>query len=340
MKDIALMGQVSEGTVSNVINNRKGVSAETAQRILKIAEELGYLQKRNDVSKSRNIKYIVFKKHGDDLSMTSFYSDMIEEIEKACRGQGYELLISHIVTDQNDVTEAIASMDFDNLAGIIIQATEIEESDLRAFWPLNIPMVVVDNYFQNELYDYVLINFKRGAYLAAKYLIGKGHTEIGMLNRNVEITSGKLRREGFSEALKECGIEEKQDYQYELDSSPDGSYRDMLEILGNPPKKLPTAFLVYNDTMAFGVIKAMVESGISVPEQISVVGFDDVPFCDISHPRLTTVKSYNREIGRLAVRRLLSRIENREIPRLKIDVDVDLIERESVFDRSKAGVEG
>jgi DNA-binding LacI/PurR family transcriptional regulator len=336
MKDIAQVAQVSEGTVSNVINNRKGVSAETAERIFKIAEEMGYLRKRSDSAKSKNIKYIVFKKHGDVVSLTSFYSDMIEEIEKECRAQDYELLISHIITSKNDIADSINSMDFDHLAGIIIQATEMDESDMQYFRTLKIPAVVIDNYFQNELYDYVLINFKRGAYLAIKYLIGKGHTDIGILSRKVDITSGKLRKEGFDEALRECGIEENTGFQYELDSSLDGSYRDMAEILKDKSNKMPTAFLAYNDTMSFGVIKAMTENGIALPEQISIIGFDDVSFCDISHPRLTTVKSYNREIGNLAVRRLLSRIENKNMPRVKIDVDIDLIERESVFDRNKA----
>lgn len=143
------------------------------------------------------------------------------------------------------------------------------------------------------------IDFKRGAYLATKYLIQKGHTEIGILNRTVDIRSGRLRQEGFSAALRE-------------------------------DRPMPTAFLAYNEAMAFGAMRALNESGYSVPDRVSIIGFDDMPFCEISHPRLTTMKSYNREIGKIAAMRLLTRIWHPNVPRVKIDVDMDLIERESV----------
>lgn len=329
MKAIAQRANVSEGTVSNVINNRKGVSEKTARRILEIAENMGYLEHRSESNKSRSIRYIVYKKYGSDTSQTAFYTDMIEEIERICRSQHFDLMIRYVIAGRDNLEESVRSIMSDDLAGLIIQATEMEAEELRCFHLLHLPTVVVDHYLPDELYDFVQIDFKRGAYLATKYLIQKGHTEIGILNRTVDIRSGRLRQEGFSAALREGGIQENPAYHYGLDSTLDGSYRDMCSLLreGRP---MPTAFLAYNDAMAFGAMRALNESGYSVPDRVSIIGFDDMPFCEISHPRLTTMKSYNREIGKIAAMRLLTRIRHPDVPRVKIDVDMDLIERESV----------
>lgn len=330
MKAIARQANVSEGTVSNVINNRKGVSEETARRILKIAEDMGYLEHRNEFTKSRNIRYVVYKKYGNDTSLAAYYTDMIEEIERICRSQNFDLMIRYIIAGRDNLEDSVRSIMSDDLAGLIIQATEMEAEELRCFRMLHLPTVVVDHYLPDELYDFVQIDFRRGAYLATKYLIQKGHTEIGILNRTVDIRSKRLRQEGFSAALQEYGLEEKAEYKYEMDSSLDGSYRDMCHMLQNDRRPMPTAFVAYNDAMAFGAMRALNENGFAVPDRVSIIGFDDMPFCEISHPRLTTMKSYNREIGKIAAQRLLTRIRHPDVPRVKIDVDMDLIERESV----------
>lgn len=334
MQDIAKVAGVSPGTVSNALNDRKGVGNDTKAKIIKIAEEMGYFKntKKNDL---RVIRLIKFKRHGHVIADTPFFSSLIDAIEKECRRNGYELLISQVERSNNTKEEVNKIINNHKIDGILLLATEMYEEDLYNFEDIDIPIVVVDSYFKNKNYDYVVINNTKGAYLATKYLVDKGHTDIGVLGSSVDIKNFKYRYEGFKKTLETFGLVCKKENIIAIDPTVDGSYNDMKMYLEKKDVEMPTAFFALNDILALGAMKAMMEKGIRIPDDVSVVGFDDIPFCLFSNPRITTVKVHSKTMGRVAVKRLMEKIEEEFDITLKIEVNTELIERESVKTASK-----
>jgi LacI family transcriptional regulator len=330
MQDIARLANVSPGTVSNALNNRKGVGKETKEKIIKIAEELGYYR-NNNKEENKKIRFIIFKKHGYVVSDTPFFSALIEGIERECRLEGYEMVISHIISNEDDNENINEIVKQDKVAGVLLLATEMEEADIKPFKNLNVPVVVLDSYFNGLEFDYVLMNNKRGADQAIKHLFENGHTEIGCLGSSKPIKNFKFRYEGFKESLSELGLSVNKNYEIFLEPTLEGAYRDMKSNLEKGDLKLPTAYFAFNDIIALGAVRAMKEFGIKVPEQVSVVGFDDMPFSEMSSPRLSTVRVYKQYIGKTAVKRLLQKISQQDELNLKIEINTDLIKRDSVI---------
>lgn len=329
MRDIAKLAGVSPGTVSNALNNRKGVGKETKERIIKIAKELGYI-KENSKQESRAIRFIIYKKHGYVVSDTPFFADLIEGIEAACRDESYELLISHITYSEKNSKDVLKIIKQEKVAGILILATEMDKSDLDLFRNLHVPIVFLDNYLSDEKFDFVLINNSKGAYQAVKHLINNGHKEIGFLGSSIHINNFSYRYYGYIKALAEANLDVKKEYELSLEPTLEGSYRDMKELILNKGVKLPTAYFALNDIIAFGAMKALKECGIKVPDQVSIVGFDDMPFCEISTPRLSTVRVYKQYMGQIAIERLIECISKKHNIPIKIEVETELVERESV----------
>lgn len=331
MQDIAKLAGVSPGTVSNALNNRKGVGQETKTKIIKIAEELGYFNNRKK-SEERLIRLIIFKKHGYILSDTQFFTALIEACENKCRQSGYELLISQIIDSEHDKDDILKIIDQKKVDGILLLATEMDETDFKNFKDVDIPMVVLDSYFDIEGNDYILINNTSGAYRATKYFIENVHKRIGILGSSIEINNFKYRRIGFEKAINEAGIILRNEDNILIEPTLDGAYQYMKKFIEqNIEKDLPTAFFAFNDIIALGAIKAMQELGINIPKDVSVIGFDDIPISSLINPGMTTIKVFTNEMGSLAVKRLINKInEDEEVVPIKIEIDTKLIERNSV----------
>lgn len=204
------------------------------------------------------------------------------------------------------------------------------KSDLEYFTGINKPIILLDSYFKHEDYDFVLINNTSASYKATSYLINNNHREIGYLHSSVYINNFYYREQGFREAISDNNLEYNPDYVFELEPTLEGSYKDMKKLLKTRLNNLPTAFFADNDIIAFGALRAMKEFGLEIPEGISIIGFDDMPYCLISNPRLTTIRVFKQEIGRLAVKRLLEKINQKDGIIQKIEVATALVERDSV----------
>ena len=329
MQDIAKIAGVSPGTVSNALNDRKGVGKDTKEKIIKIAEEMGYFR-NSEKNEGKVIRLIKYKKNGHVVADTPFFASLIEACEKECRKNGYELLISQVVYGEHTKEDVHKIVNHHKIDGILLLATEMDESDFRYFDGIEIPIVVIDSYFKEVNYDYVVINNTKGAYSATKYLIDKGHNNIGLLGSNIEIKNFKYRFEGYKKTLETFNLEFNESNNVYVDPTIEGAYSDFKAYLEKNKDNLPTAFFALNDIIALGALKAMNEKGISVPNDISLVGFDDVPFSSYSNPGVTTVKVHTKTMGKTAVRRLMEAIENDIEVALKIEINTELIERESV----------
>lgn len=328
ISDIAVIANVSPATVSNALGDKPGVSNSIKVKIKDIATELGYT-KKNNVSRRSAIQFVMFKRNGYVVSDTPFFSTLIESMQQECRSANLEMTISH-VNKEEDYQTQIAEIKQDEASGYLILATEMIAEDIALFEGMGKPVVFLDSSFPYKDQDFVLINNVQGAYLATKHLIDYGHTSIGYLQSSVYINNFAERKYGFLGALAEAGIKPDEDLWFQVEPTLNGAFSDMQKLLHKGIKQLPTALFADNDIIAFGAISAMKEFGIKIPEEVSIVAFDDMPYAVISDPKLSTIHVKKKELGAIAVRRLLEKITHATSNQRKIEINVELVKRNSV----------
>ncbi len=317
----------SPATVSNALNHKRGVNAETAAKIIEVAKELGY----NEESRITRIKFVMFKKYGDVVEDTPFFPLMIAGVEEECRSCGMEMVIVNLDRRQSDYEALLTSICEDRTSAVILLGTELEDCDIDLIRSLSFPFVVIDYWKEDMSFDAVLINNADSARMATEYLLSKGHRRIGYLAGSFRIKPFRSRFYGYKSALDKAGLGVNEEYIIELSPTMDQAYLDMKEYLAKKPKEeLPTAFFADNDMIALGAMKAMWECGLKIPGDISVVGFDDLSYSSISHPPLTTLRVPKQDMGRVAVRRLRDMIRDGDGLHLKTQVCTEFVERDSV----------
>lgn len=333
-KDVAKMMNVSPTTVSLVLNNKPGVGEETRKIISDKIIDMGYghLLKKNRAYE-KNIAFIVYKRHGEIILESPFFSLLIQNIENNVRKNGYKLVIVYLEKSEYTIDE-IQHLKHDNCDGLIIFATEMLKDDLLPFYDLKIPFVIIDNDFFDEPIDSVSINNSYGTYEAVKYLVNMGHKTIGYLQSKVFINSFDQRIKGFFSALKQFNIQGMEKYVYKVGYPDKNTYDDFVKII-NSKTDLPSALFADNDLIAYGAIKALKEYGYKVPDDISIIGFDDRPICTLIEPNLTTINVPKDIYGNVAVEILINKIENKGFSNnsssfIKSEIGTSLVERNSV----------
>lgn len=324
IKQLSEITGFSPATISNALNNKRGVNKETADIILKAAMEAGYV---ND-TKISSIRFIVYKKHGRVVADTPFFSELISGVENECRACGYRTEICHLDKSDENFEKLLEQIIGDRTSANLVLATEFSEKDAAPFKQSVCPVVMLDCWFEDMSFDAVIIDNTDSVYNAAAFLIENGHEKIGYLKSSTPIKNFYYREVGYRRALHRAGLAVNPQYTIPLAPSMDGSYRDMNAYL-DKHSDLPTAFCSDNDNIALGACKALLEHGYRIPKDISVIGFDDMPFCEIASPPLTTIKVFKQEMGALAVRRLVSIIKSGNNIKTKTQICTEFVERES-----------
>ncbi len=280
------------------------MNRDTAKEIFRVARETGYL---SDNAVTR-IKLLIFKKNGQIIDDTPFFQSLIEGMEEECHRLGYEMVISR--ADQRDPGYERQVRDILKEQGIavVVLATEMMDGDLEPYRNASCPLVILDHWTETMEFNSVLINNADAARMITDHLLDNGHKEVGYLRGSLRIKGFRSRFVGFQTALKKRRIPYREEYTVTLGTSMNGAYQDMLKYLQDDPH-LPTAYFADNDMIALGAMKALQECGYQVPEDVSLVGFDDLPFSEISTPPLTTLAVPNREMGKMAVRRVAELVE-------------------------------
>ena len=326
IRQISEITGFSQATVSNALNNKKGVNPETARQILEAARACGYQGSR----KISGIRFVIIKNGGQVVADTPFFSALIEGVENESREAGYEITLLNLDSRQPDYQQQLQVLLADPSYAILLLATELTEEDIVPFAKAAAPLVVLDAWFERTVFDSVLINNLDSVQEATQYLLECGHRKIGYLKSKIRIRNFRYREMGWMLALQGAGMAPDPDFTFSLTPTVEGAHQDMGRLLeSNPP--LPTAFFADNDIIAFGAIKALTEHGVAIPKDVSVIGFDDLPFCRISTPMLTSIRVDKEEMGRVAVRRLVEHInnENQDV-HVKIEICNTLMKRDSV----------
>ncbi len=332
VKDIAQRAGVSSASVSNVLNDKGGVSEATAKRILGIAAEMGYSTPRTIACAKDYVRFVSFKRHGLVVMDTQFFAETIQALERQCHQAGFKMVISNIHMEKDDdYYERVREICQEECAGILLLATEMYPEDIDLFSNTLAPLVVVDSLFRNKQFNCVMMNNEEAGYMATDRLIQMGHTRVEHITSNVQLNNMMYRRKGYECAMADADLLFDENSIWRVTPTIDGSYHDMLELIEKRKTDLPTAFFAANDIIAAGCVRALKEKGYSIPGRVSIIGMDDLSVCQITSPPLSTIRVLREAIAHIAVRRLLDLMadDSKEAVQ-KTQVENEYIERQSV----------
>lgn len=334
IRDIAEKVGVSPATVSNALNGKGGVGEKKQKQILFIAREMGYAVEKSALLQREYIRLVIFKRHGLVVMDTQFFAEMLESITREARQCGYELLITHIHMEKDqDYLEQIREICAEECAGIILLATEMFKEDVRLFLKTRAPLLVMDSLFRHENLNCVVMNNYEAGYMATQRLISMGHTRIEHVTASVRFNNMRYRRKGYEAAMESSHLPIPESFLWKVTPTVEGAYRDMLDLLEQRREPLPTAFFVANDVMAVGCVRALKEKGVRIPQDVSIIGMDDLEICQVSSPPLSTIRVYREDISRIAVQRLVAMMDPSAPHSVqKIEVSVMLMDRQSIQD--------
>jgi len=342
VKDIAQRAQVSAATVSLVLNGKAGISDNTRQRVLQAAASLGYAQRPSrgarPVAQQGTLRFLKIAKHGHTVNRdhNTFISDYIDGMSHEAMACGYKLeVVSWADTPVEDI---VASLGGAAISGVIVLGTELTEADLQRFQALPLPLVVIDTFCDVLECNFVNMNNKDAVYKILSHFVDRGFRHIGFIASNVQTINFRLRREAFADAMRALGLAYSPRDVVTIDSTYDGAYQDMLGKL-RAGLVLPECYFCTNDIITYGCIKALREFNVRIPQDLSIIGFDNLPMSAAMDPPLTTIDVSKRKIGDLAIRLLHDQIRSAERqPAVKILVGANLVVRDSVAQRTTTPV--
>lgn len=332
IKDLAKLTNTSPATVSLALNGKAGVSGTTRERIIKAAEENGYiLPKRTAAFPSSIIRLVAVSKpntSGIHNFRTTFFAEIINYIQTRCSELNYSMIYSMV--PHSDFLQSILNLEtIQPSCGIIVLGTYLENSEVPLLQQLPVPFVLLDRNCTIHNLNSVSINNFSGAYLAVENLISRGHTRIGYISSSPNVYNLEERRSGFLSALRTHDLSlAPQDIIPTNSYSSDGVQR--LKAALSDRSDIPTAFFCENDYTALSLVSALTQLGYSVPGDVSVIGFDDVPECSLTTPPLSTVHVDRQALATAAVDRLHLLMTSPNITSQSILVNVSIRMRASV----------
>lgn len=326
IKDIARLANVSHTTVSRALNNSPFIKENTKKKIMEIANELNYVPNYNAKSLVLNKSYNigVFFTTISKGTSPSFFHEVVDGVNSKI-DEKYNLVIKGI-----DDLKSLNYISKDRFDGIILVSQS--ESDNQVIYDIiskEIPLVVLNRKVEVDNVVNILFSEKEGAYEAADYLIKNGHRDIAIIEGKEGFKSSVFRREGYINALINNKIKIDNDYIVRGEYNVESGFKAMQKLLSLD--KIPTAVFCSNDDMALGAMRAIQEHGLRVPEDISIIGFDDSEFCNYVSPALTTVRKLSHKVASTGCEKLFKIInESDKTLNDKLYISTKLIIRDSV----------
>jgi len=325
IRDVARKAGVSIRTVSRAINNQGEITEETRQRVLAIVEELGY--------RPSKVAQALVTRRTETIGLVladitnPFFPEVARGVMDAAEARGYNVFLCNSDGNVKQQASVLRSMADHAVDGVIVYPGFGGGDSLRAFAEHHGPLVALNCFFDYPGASRVMIDTRRGANLAVDYLVGKGHTALGMLAGRARSLSLMRRVRGFREALRIHGLPFVKEWI--LPGSPvvARGAESTRQLLTQYPQI--TAVFAYNDLLAVGAIQACKELGRRVPDDCAIVGFDDIPLAAMLAPPLTTVHVDKYELGRQAMSRLFDMLDRPGTSFPPIYLGVELVVRES-----------
>jgi len=324
---VAKKAGVSPSTVSRVINDTKHVSDTLKKKVLDAIEETGYrpnLTARSLVKKKSNILGVLIPRIAND-----YFSQLLEGIEKEAQKMGYNIILGTSYNQMKKEIEYLNLFAERKMDGIIFSVTSYSEKHQHFFEKANMPTVFLgQDLSEISNYPSLLINNELAAYDATNSLIKLGHKKIGLLSGpKIDIATGIDRKQGFLKAIHESSLNYEDNWIQFAHHTIDNGYNNTQKIFSDADK--PTALFATSDLQAIGAMKYLKNINIKVPDQVSIMGFDNSYLSKIYSPSLSSVHQNPEVIGEKAVELICKQIENKKIEKNKFTFPHKIIERET-----------
>ena len=323
--DVARESGVSYSTVSRALNGYEYVKPTTREKVLRAAEKLGYVpnQQARSLAGGRSNLIGMLVPALDN----GYIAEIIRGIDEELAKSHYNLILYTTHHHRGNEASYVATIVNSAADGLLLVVPLDSKHYLDMLREQRFPHVLIDQSDMTEQSPVVNATNWQGAYDATQYLIELGHKRIGFVTGLIEMTSATERLDGYRAALSDFGIPSDESLIVMGDFREQGGYLAAQHLLDLSQK--PTAIFASNDLSAFGVMDAIRERGLSIPNDMSVIGFDDIPQASIVHPKLTTIRQPLEQIGRMAVRMLLKHLANPDQPPSRLTLATRLIVRES-----------
>ncbi|MBD1382288.1 LacI family DNA-binding transcriptional regulator [Metabacillus arenae] len=316
IKDVAKHAGVSVATVSRIVNGLSGYSNETRDHVLKIIKELGYKPNevaRNLVNRKTNTIGVLVPK----LS-SSFSARLLQGIERVSHQNQYTVFVCNTDSSGTRTLEYLKLLSEKQVEGIVFASKYLTNEYYEAISSLQIPTVIVSSFSKRKELPFLKVNDEEAAYAATEYLIKKGHQRVAMISGpKKDLIAGLPRIIGYHRALSDHHFDLDENLMAYGDFTYTSGYRAIEQLLKKDPNV--TAVFAASDEMALGVISYCYEKGIRIPDQLSVIGYDDTELAQMSTPPLTTVHQPIQKMGEKAVETLIKmgkgeKVESRFLP--------------------------
>ena len=322
-RDVARLAGVSQATVSRVLNNSDRVSSAVRDRVWQAVAALGYHPDevaRSLVSRrSRTIGLIIA-----DIT-NPFYAETARVIATTAQMRGYSVLLCNTDNDPKLEQEYLELVLRRRVDGIIFGSVRLQDQAVLNLIQSGFPLVMYNRYLGTSVGNYVVVDNRKGAYEATFHLVQLGHRHIAFLGGPDEFSTAQERMEGFVAALRDSGLPARQEWVWPGLFRSRAAYHEAFGLLSG--KERPTAIFAGNDLMAFGVLEAAAHCNLRVPEELSVVGFDDIEMAAHHALGLTTVSQERDRMAEMAARILIDLIEGRASPPIRVVLRPSLVLR-------------
>jgi len=334
IKDVAEKAGVSPSTVSRVIADSPRISEETKQRVRRTMKELGYHPNaiaQSLVNRVTKTIGVVMPRSAEHVFLNPFFPEALRGISKYAHDEGYCLLLTTGNTEKEQMESLKSIVYGGRVDGLILMYSKVEDKILEKLLELNIPFSMIGRPYSNEEINYVDNDNEKAAYEATNYLIKKGHRRIGIVNGSLSFVVSLDRYKGYKKALVENNINLDESLLTSSDFVQQGGYDCMKILLSNHIP--PSAVLVTDDLMAFGAIRAAKEKGLKVPQDISILSFNNIPLSEHATPPLSSIDINVYKLGYEAAGIVIDEIQGKNADKQKIIVETKLIARKTVANK-------
>jgi LacI family transcriptional regulator len=329
IEEIAALAQVSRSTVSRVLNDHPNVRPMVRDRVLQVIRENNYAPRAAARSLASNRTHsigVLFPVGLTNLFHDPFFALLVQGIMEGANRRGYFVMLSMVAADkeQEFYTKILRSRPYD---GLIMPVHLIDDPVLPLLLKDHIPLVLCDRHPYLQHVSWVEIDNREGARQAVLHLLRLGHRRIATIAGPLELAAGLERRDGYKQALLENAVRIDPDLIVQGDFNQESGFTGAQTLLSLP--KPPTAIFAANDNMANGALRAIRAAGLRVPQDIALVGFDDLPFARLTDVPLTTVRQPVVEVGAAASEILIDQLEQQDFAPIHRRLPLDLIVRDS-----------
>lgn len=341
IKDVAKVANVAPSTVSRVIANSPRISEKTKEKVRKVMKQLGYHPNfigRSLANQATRAIGLVLPSSTGIVSQNPFFPIVLGGLSDGAHSKQYALHMTTGKTDEEIFDGVVSMVQGGRVDGVILLASRVEDPLVSYLLEQNFPFVVIGKPFKHvERITHVDNDNFKAAKDVTNYLLNLGHQQIGFIGGNLNLVVTVERLLGYERALRSAGVPLVNEYIIHDEFLREGG-RDAVQALLSL-KKLPTAMLVADDLMALGVLNALDELGISVPEDVSIVSFNNVLIAEMARPQLTSVDINIAELGFEAAKNLIQKIENPKEPTKRIIIPYEIVKRSSCAEPSKRALE-